>query len=126
MRHIRQFSVLAGIAALAAVIPASVAVADVAADHAATVRPLLAEFCLKCHSTEAHKGDLDLERFATIDDVKRHPKVWQGVAEQLADELKFSDCLPAGLALRIADARLADPASLHTCLSEPLHGWNAT
>ena len=85
MRHIRQFSVLVGIAALAAVIPVSVAVADVAADHAATVRPLLAEFCLKCHSTEAHKGDLDLERFATIDDVKRHPKVWQGVAEQLAD-----------------------------------------
>jgi len=85
MRHIRKFPVLVGVAALAAVIPACVAVADVAADHAATVRPLLAEFCLKCHSTEAHKGDLDLERFASIDDVKRHPKVWQGVAEQLAD-----------------------------------------
>ncbi len=85
MRHVRQLPVLAGIAALAAVFIAPIAVADVAADHAATVRPLLAEFCLKCHSTEAHKGDLDLERFASIDDVKKQPKVWQGVAEQLAD-----------------------------------------
>jgi len=47
------------------------------------------------------------------------------LAEQLADDLKFSDCLPAGLALRIADARLGDPASLRTCLAEQLHGWNA-
>lgn len=46
------------------------------------------------------------------------------LAEQLADELKFSDCLPAGLALRIADARLADPPSVHACLAEPRRGWN--
>ena len=36
-----------------------------------TIRPVLAEFCLQCHSTEKHKGDLDLERFATFSDVKR-------------------------------------------------------
>ncbi len=46
------------------------------------------------------------------------------LAEQLADELKFSDCLPAGLALRIADGRLADPPSVHACLAEPRRGWN--
>src|SRR5258707_83396 len=50
-----------------------------------TIRPLLSEYCLKCHSTEKHKGDLDLERFSTLDEVKRHPKVWQTVAEQLAN-----------------------------------------
>lgn len=50
-----------------------------------SVRPLLAEYCLKCHSTEKHKGDLDLERFSSLGEVRRHPKAWQTVAEQLAN-----------------------------------------
>ncbi|MBI2950141.1 MAG: DUF1592 domain-containing protein [Verrucomicrobia bacterium] len=49
------------------------------------IRPLLSEYCLTCHSTEKQKGELDLERFVSLDAVKRHPKVWQRVAEQLAD-----------------------------------------
>ncbi len=48
------------------------------------LRPLFTQYCTGCHSTEKHKGDLDLERFATAPDVKRQPKVWQSVAEQLA------------------------------------------
>ena len=36
-----------------------------AADFEKDIRPVLAEFCLKCHSTEKHKGDLDMERFAS-------------------------------------------------------------
>ncbi len=51
----------------------------------ATIRPLLKDFCLNCHSTEKQKGDLDLEPFSTIEEVKRHPKIWQSVAEQLAN-----------------------------------------
>ncbi|HEV7405751.1 MAG TPA: DUF1592 domain-containing protein [Chthoniobacteraceae bacterium] len=47
------------------------------------VRPLLKEFCLNCHSTEKQKGDLDLEVFTSLESIKRHPKIWQGVAEQL-------------------------------------------
>lgn len=47
------------------------------------VRPTLGEYCLKCHSAEKHKGDLDLERFTQITEVKRQPKVWQAVIEQL-------------------------------------------
>src|SRR5262249_7568732 len=35
------------------------------------VRPLLNEFCLKCHSTEKHKGDLDLERFTSLSEAMR-------------------------------------------------------
>ncbi len=50
-------------------------------DH---VRPLLKEYCLKCHSTEKQKGDLDLEVFSSLEAIKRHPKVWQEVAVQLA------------------------------------------
>ena len=29
-------------------------------DYEAEIRPLLAQFCLKCHSTEKLEGDLDL------------------------------------------------------------------
>lgn len=52
-------------------------------DYAATIRPLLAKYCLDCHSTAAKKGSLDLERFASIADVRRGLKVWEGVIEQL-------------------------------------------
>jgi hypothetical protein len=49
-----------------------------------SIRPLLTEYCLKCHSTEKHKGDLDLERFSSLREVKKHPNVWQQVIEQLS------------------------------------------
>ena len=55
-----------------------------AADFAREIRPLLKEFCLGCHSTEKHKGDLDLERFSSLSEVMKHPKVWQGLVEQLS------------------------------------------
>ncbi|MBC8001739.1 MAG: DUF1587 domain-containing protein, partial [Opitutaceae bacterium] len=47
------------------------------------VRPMLKEYCLGCHSTEKQKGDLDLERFSSLNEVLKHPKVWQGVVEQM-------------------------------------------
>lgn len=46
--------------------------------------PVIKEYCLGCHSTEKHKGDLDLERFTSSVEVLKHPKVWQGVVEQMA------------------------------------------
>src|SRR5262249_48281846 len=48
-----------------------------------TTRPVVRQFCLGCHSTEEQEGDLDLERFATLTDVRRDTKVWQKVAEML-------------------------------------------
>jgi hypothetical protein len=50
------------------------------------IQPVLKEYCLNCHSTEKQKGDLDLEVFSTLEMVKRHPKVWQSVAEQLGNK----------------------------------------
>ena len=41
------------------------------------------EYCLKCHWTEKHKGDLDLERFISLGEVLKHPKVWERVVKQL-------------------------------------------
>ncbi len=47
------------------------------------IQPLLREYCLKCHSAEKHKGDIDLESFSSVDQVKKNPKLWLTVAEQL-------------------------------------------
>src|SRR6266498_5510270 len=55
-----------------------------AANYEKEIRPLLKEFCLGCHSTEKHKGDLDLERFTSLGEVRKHPKVWQAVVEQIS------------------------------------------
>ena len=48
-----------------------------------TVKPLLAKYCLGCHSTKEKKGSLDLERFARLDDVRKQVKPWQSMIEQL-------------------------------------------
>ena len=56
--------------------------ADPKYDHAA-VQSLLKKYCLECHSTKAQKGHLDLERFSTLDDIRRDLKPWQGIIEQV-------------------------------------------
>lgn len=49
------------------------------------VKPLVGNYCLKCHSSEKHKGDIDLEQFASSADIFKHPKPWQQALEQLAN-----------------------------------------
>src|SRR5688500_14493828 len=49
------------------------------------IHPLLDQYCLTCHATDTQKGELDLEVFSSLDAVKKNPKVWQGVAEQMAN-----------------------------------------
>lgn len=56
---------------------------DLPVDYAQTVRPLIKKYCLGCHSTQAKKGSLDLERFVTTDDLRKELKVWQAVIEQI-------------------------------------------
>src|SRR2546427_206082 len=63
---------------------AASALSCTAADYEKEIRPLLKEFCLGCHSTEKHKGDIDLERFTSLSEVIKQPKVWLGVVEQLS------------------------------------------
>lgn len=57
--------------------------ADLQKVYVEQTRPLLKQFCLDCHSTEQQEGELDLERFATLADVRRDAKAWQKVAEML-------------------------------------------
>ena len=52
-------------------------------DFQNSIFPLLKERCNSCHSTEKQKGDLDLERFASVADIKREPMIWEGVLEQI-------------------------------------------
>lgn len=47
------------------------------------ILPTLQAHCLKCHSTEKHKGDLDLEQFTSIGGARKHPEVWLGLVEQV-------------------------------------------
>ncbi|AMV24961.1 hypothetical protein VT84_11220 [Gemmata sp. SH-PL17] len=53
------------------------------ADYATAVQPVIKKYCLNCHSTKAKKGSLDLERFASADDIRKDVKVWLGIIEQI-------------------------------------------
>ena len=46
---------------------------------------MLKQYCLDCHSTKKQKGDLDLERFTSLDLVKRDPVVWEHSLDQIRD-----------------------------------------
>jgi len=50
-----------------------------------SIRPIVTQYCLSCHSMEKHKGDLDLEGFKSLADVQSQPKVWRRVLEQIID-----------------------------------------
>ena len=56
----------------------------IADDYAEKVLPILKDSCLNCHSTKKQKGDVDLEQFASVADIRRSPKVWEAVLEQVA------------------------------------------
>ncbi len=47
------------------------------------VRPLIRQFCQGCHSTALRTGELDLERFATLAEVRRDTRAWLKVVEML-------------------------------------------
>src|SRR5438046_569826 len=52
-------------------------------EYAAVVQPLVKKYCLHCHSTKAKKGSLDLERFTSLDHVRKDLKPWQALIEML-------------------------------------------
>jgi len=68
---------------LLAVEPKADHFAGLADEFAGKTRPLMKQFCLECHSTAKQEGELDLERFAKLDDVRRGTKAWLKVVEML-------------------------------------------
>jgi hypothetical protein len=80
----------------AAAIGVSFAIADVSLpnemsldqlteEYPAQIYPLVQEYCIDCHSAQEKKGELDLERFLTADDVRGDTRVWQNVSRRLRD-----------------------------------------
>ena len=49
-----------------------------------SIRPLLRDYCVTCRSTEKQEGELDLQRFTSLEHVRRQPEVWENVQEQLS------------------------------------------
>src|ERR1051326_8301832 len=56
---------------------------DLGDSYGKRVQPLLKKYCLECHSTKAHKGDLDLERFTSLAAIRKDLKPWQHLIEQV-------------------------------------------
>jgi hypothetical protein len=53
-----------------------------------SVRPLVKQYCVTCHSTAKHKGDIDLEEFSSLSAVLNHPEPWERVYEEISmDEM---------------------------------------
>jgi mono/diheme cytochrome c family protein len=65
---------------------------DLVKDYTADVQPLLQKYCLACHSTKAQKGDLDLERFTSLEAARKDLHAWQ----QVADQVEIGEMPPAG------------------------------
>ena len=61
----------------------AVSFAVVAERYARDIQPLLTRHCVGCHSTQEKKGELDLERFTSLDQVRRDPATWQQVAHMV-------------------------------------------
>ena len=57
--------------------------ARLAGEYRAQGRPVMQEFCLGCHSTELRTGELDLQRFTTLAEVRRDTNAWLKVVEML-------------------------------------------
>ncbi len=48
-------------------------------------KPLVNEFCLGCHSTTENQGELDLQQFRSVDDIRGNVTPWLRVLEMLDD-----------------------------------------
>ena len=58
-------------------------VGNLADDYAKQVRPLLKKYCFSCHDAKDQKGDLDLERFSSLEAIRKDFRPWQHLIEQV-------------------------------------------
>ena len=58
--------------------------AALAAEYQPQIQPLIKKYCFQCHAGDRIEADLDLESFATVNDLQRHPRAWLKVREILA------------------------------------------
>ncbi len=55
----------------------------VSKEYSRQTHGMLKKFCMECHSTAAPEGELDLERFSDLSQVRQHPAVWIKVLEMI-------------------------------------------
>ncbi|MBB75509.1 MAG: hypothetical protein CMJ75_13465 [Planctomycetaceae bacterium] len=78
-----------------------VSFADVEKRYQQHIQPLLSSHCGGCHSTQKKKGELDLQQFTGLDEVRRAPATWQQVAHMVQrGEMPPSDSKPLAPAQR--------------------------
>lgn len=51
--------------------------------YAERIQPLLKSKCLECHSTDKREGDLDLEQFTTVAEIRSSAEAWLKVIEMI-------------------------------------------
>lgn len=56
---------------------------QLAEEYVKETRPLLQQFCLDCHSSKKRAGEMDLEQFFTLADVRVATREWLKVSEML-------------------------------------------
>lgn len=56
---------------------------SLARQFAEKTRPTMQKHCLGCHSTEKQEGDLDLERFLSLKEIRKSPEIWKHALEQI-------------------------------------------
>ncbi len=56
---------------------------EVSSGYSKTALPLLKKYCLDCHATAKPEGELDLEQFTGLAEVRKHPETWVKVVEML-------------------------------------------
>ena len=59
------------------------AASDATTEFTNRVRPLLVTHCMECHSTQVQKAGFDLQRFATLDEVRAELEAWQEMLAML-------------------------------------------
>ncbi len=50
----------------------------------AQVQPILTKYCQECHQPDRAEAEIDLKQFGSMNDVRKHPKVWLKVRDMVA------------------------------------------
>lgn len=83
---IRRIPAFMPLTALAVYLAAGMAQAEEVVTFEKDIRPMVQKYCVECHSTEKHKGDLDLERFQTDAMTNEAAALWQRSSKRVANK----------------------------------------
>lgn len=56
---------------------------SLASEYLKEVRPLFQRYCWRCHNSQKHQADVDLNSFTSLADISKAPRTWQTVLEML-------------------------------------------